>query len=86
MVQHSKRGAGGLRFIAAAGIMVFASLLVLSLGLKKLTVRDTGQRVTSAESGAAFNGARAYDTLKEIVALGPRPPGSREADAAISEG
>ncbi|MDZ4860683.1 MAG: M28 family peptidase [Candidatus Hydrogenedentes bacterium] len=79
-MKKSIRGQGSLRFIAAAGIFVFVSLVVISLGLKRLAVRDPAQRVSAGKSAHAFDGARAYETLKQIVAIGPRTAGSSEAE------
>ncbi|HRK35710.1 MAG TPA: M28 family peptidase [Candidatus Hydrogenedentes bacterium] len=72
-------GSGALRLIAVAGVFLFVLMFVFAFGLRQIATRDSDQRVTAAASGN-FNGARAYESLKKIVAVGPRPPGSREAE------
>lgn len=70
---------GPLRFIVASGILLYVLLFIFAYSLKKMVYRDAGEKV-SASTTAAFDGGRAYETLKKIVAVGPRPPGSPEAE------
>lgn len=69
-----------MRFIAIAGIGAFALLLLVAFGIKRVAYKDENQRASAATGTGTFQGERAYDTLKRIVAIGPRPPGSPEAE------
>lgn len=80
MRPKGKTGRGSLRLIAAAGLGVFVLLLFAAFALKRVAYKDDRQRATAAAGTGAFNGERAYESLQRIVALGPRPPGSREAE------
>ena len=67
----------------------YAAIGVLSLGVAALActalvwyVLDPFHRDAAVSArGRSFDGVRAYETLKEVVAIGPRPPGSSEAAA-----
>lgn len=59
--------------------MVFCGLILFAYGLGLATKRDERQR-PGAGAKSPFNGQRAYEDLKRIVAIGPRPPGSPEAE------
>ncbi len=75
----SYQGRTALRFIIAFGVMTFFGLILFAYGLRLAAKRDESQR-PNAEAKSPFNGQRAYDDLKRIVELGPRPPGSPEAE------
>lgn len=73
-------GRGSLRFIGVAGVGTLIFLLIVAFGLKRVAYKDDNQRATAAAGKSAFQGERAYESLKKIVAIGPRPPGSPEAE------
>ncbi|MBX7255576.1 MAG: M28 family peptidase [Candidatus Hydrogenedentes bacterium] len=75
----NNQGRTALRFIIAFGVMVFCGLILFAYGLRLATKRDENQRA-AAGAKSPFNGQRAYEDLKRIVAIGPRPPGSPQAD------
>ncbi len=69
-------GSGSLRFIVAFGVVAFVLLGLLASGLRPLLARDDSQRPTGTAAKSPFDGARAYETLERICALGPRPADS----------
>ena len=73
-------GRGSLRFIGIAGVGTLIFLLIVAFSLKRVAYKDDSQRATAAAGKGAFNSARAFETLKKVVDLGPRPPGSPEAE------
>lgn len=66
------------RALVAAAIVLLSGLVVLTF----LFVGNHGSNGNAAESSALklenipFNGARAYESLKQLSAIGPRPSGS----------
>ncbi|MCC6153424.1 MAG: M28 family peptidase, partial [Candidatus Hydrogenedentes bacterium] len=74
------KGNGSLRFIGVAGVGTLILLLVVAAGLKRVAFKDDNQRATATAGQGAFKGERAFETLKRIVAIGPRPPASPEAE------
>ncbi len=54
--------------------------MIVAFGLKRIAHNDDQQRATAATGAGAFNGERAYGTLKKVVAIGPRPAGSAQAE------
>jgi len=75
----SNQGHTALRFIVAFGVMTFLGLILFAYGLRMAAKRDETQRPqTGAKS--PFNGQRAYDDLKRIVDMGPKPSGSPESE------
>ncbi len=75
-------GQGAIRAIVVMGAVVAVLLLLVALGLNLTLSPDEGERVGEVEARTAFDGARAYAHAEELVALGPRPPGSEGAAAA----
>ena len=69
-----------LKLIVAVGIGTFILLALLSSGLRKAVYRDSTTVPQRAEARSPFQGQRAYEDLKRIVNIGPRPPGSKEAE------
>lgn len=70
-----------LKLIVAAGAGVFFLLILFSSGFRKVAYRDPSTVVKGARSHSPFQSSRAYEDLKRIVDLGPRPPGSKEAES-----
>ena len=73
-------GRSSLRFIGVAGVGTLIFLLLVAFGLKRVAYKDNNQRATAATGKSEFRGDRAFETLKKVVAIGPRPPGSPEAE------
>ncbi len=66
--------------IIAIGAILFGFMFFVSWGLERSLSPNEAQRVRASAGATPFNGGRAYETLKEILAFGPREPGS-EASA-----
>jgi Zn-dependent M28 family amino/carboxypeptidase len=69
-----------LKVIVSVGVVVFVLLLLFSAGLRKTAYRDGSQVANQVGARSAFDGRRAFADLERICALGPRPPGSPEAE------
>ena len=65
----------GSRF-RGSGFRVPASTVLLAVVLAACASRPEAQSPAPASQGAAFDGARAYEHLRQIVSFGPRPAGS----------
>lgn len=70
-----------LRFIAICGIFLIAILILLSYGLKRGLKPQEQQRAVIRRELSPFDGRKAFTDLERIVALGPRPPGSKAAES-----
>ncbi|MBM3290508.1 MAG: hypothetical protein FJY92_10185, partial [Candidatus Hydrogenedentes bacterium] len=67
--------------VAGAIVIVLAVTTLVLAGLSWRAIQRVEQRSAALEMPSSFDGARAYETLKKVVAFGPRPPGSEQAAA-----
>ncbi len=61
----------------ALGVVLFGAVVTTGLGIKRYRAQAEIRTVTSE-----FSGERAFNDLKDIVKLGPRPPGSQALEGA----
>lgn len=73
-------GNTALKVIVAGGVTAFVLLLLFSAGLHRMVFPDKTQIPKQGGAHSPFDGQRAYADLEKICALGPRPPGSPEAE------
>ncbi|MCC6486241.1 MAG: M28 family peptidase [Candidatus Hydrogenedentes bacterium] len=73
-------GRTALKLIVAVGVGAFVLLMLFSSGFRKVAYRDASTVVKGAQSHSPFQGQRAFEDLRRIVDIGPRPPGSKEAE------
>lgn len=71
-----------LRAIAAIGLVALVLLLATLFSMRRMLAADPRERVVPQPSQSKFDGERAYEAVRQVVALGPRPSGS-EAHAKM---
>jgi glutaminyl-peptide cyclotransferase len=70
------RNAYSLRIIIISGLLIFALMMVISGGLRKALQPNPAQQVQLAGAASPFDGGRAFEDVRALIALGPRPAGS----------
>lgn len=63
--------------LAIGGVALFVVLTLFAQGTKQSLAPRERQRVRIARAASPFDGKRAYRDLEAIVAMGPRPSGSK---------
>src|SRR5690242_12915875 len=73
------RGNRGMKvaWTVASGLVLFGAVVKLDLGIRRYRAQAEIRTVTTE-----FSGERAFDDLKEMVKLGPPPPGSQALEKA----
>ncbi len=65
-----------IKVIVMMGVLAFLFLGLASVGLKRYVHSSGTVRVAAGAAKSPFDGKRAFEDLRRIVALGPRIPGS----------
>ena len=74
-------GQTAMKVIVAGGVFTFVLLLLTAQVLKQSLKPNEEQRAEVGRMASPFDGQRAYDDLKKIIAIGPRVAGSQQAAA-----
>ena len=67
------------KLVGAIMLLGAAALVLGSFALQKIFQPDERERPRVVKDASPFDGQRAFEDLKRIVAIGPRPAGSPQA-------